>query len=90
MSKKARKRLRRKLRRRIAQLDNTISLLWRKLHRRPPGSAVEETILRSIRIREHLCAEAMSAFYKVNTKFDAEGVEASIRRADALIAKYGG
>jgi len=90
VSTKSRKRRRRRLRRRIRELDDAISKLCRQLRRRPQGSEEEARVLRRIKIREHRCAEAMSAFFKINTAFDADAAAESSRTADELLAKYGG
>ena len=87
---KSRKRKRRRLRQRIRRLDDSIARLWRKLHRRPQDSEEAERVMRRIRIRQHRCAAAMSAFFKINTAFDADAAAESLRKADELIAKYGG
>ena len=92
MRARAVKRRRRRLRRRIRDLDDAIARLFKVRNRRANAGDDEgaERVMRRIRIREHRCAEAMSQYFNLQTTFDHKRAMAAIAHADELLAKYGG
>ena len=92
MTVRSRKKKRKRLRRRIRDLNDSISRLWKQYHRRAgvcdDGGAGR--IRRRIEIREHRCAERMSRYYDLGAGFDHRAMLAAFAHADELLAKHGG